>query len=301
MMVPAATSTSMVHAFGYAARPSGRRMALAALLLLAQASSVSPVCIGEGVEYTLTLDDSFGDGWNGAMYTLISDSDGTVAASGTLESGDDDGTAAGGGTPESGATATKLLCLADNACFTFTVGIGEYPSEISWSIDDQDGEEAASGGADTTVGLCVGGATPGPSLTLSPSAGVTVNQVEATTVDELKAYAESNDNIIIDITAAELDLYGSVFINAKTSMTIKSSVGTILNGRGNNRLFYVINSDVTFTGINLHSGSANYEGGCVHVANGATVTMNDVGFLDCHAVRSMGRSLRARRPHLARI
>eukprot|EP00618_Florenciella_parvula_P020888 CAMPEP_0119518580 /NCGR_PEP_ID=MMETSP1344-20130328/35146_1 /TAXON_ID=236787 /ORGANISM="Florenciella parvula, Strain CCMP2471" /LENGTH=64 /DNA_ID=CAMNT_0007556285 /DNA_START=6 /DNA_END=197 /DNA_ORIENTATION=+ len=52
-MVPAATSTSTstVHAFGHAVRSSGRHMALAALLLLAQASLASPVCIGGKVEY----------------------------------------------------------------------------------------------------------------------------------------------------------------------------------------------------------------------------------------------------------
>ena len=286
-MVPAPTpsSTPTVHACGHAARPPGRRIALAALLLLLQASSLSSACTSDDLEHTLHMTDGYGDGWNGATYTLTSDVDGTVAASGTM--------------PDSGFTATTQLCLADQTCFVFTVGEGTYPSEIAWSIVDQGGQYVASGGGGTTVGLCVGSATPGPSLTLSPTGAVQVSTFAA-----LSAQAQQ-DNVVIDITAAEILFEEPIIMAGRAGVTIQSSVGTILNGGGNTQLFNVKEadssynselSDVTFTGINLHSGSSNMDGGCILVQSGSIVTMNNVGFFDCHAVRLTGRCQCVLRP-----
>ena len=61
--------------------------------------------------------DSFGDGWNGAVYTLS-----TV-----------DGVEVGSGTIDVGASATDSYCLADG-CYTITVGGGTYDSEITWTV-----------------------------------------------------------------------------------------------------------------------------------------------------------------------
>ena len=49
-------------------------------------------------------------------------------------------------------------------------------------------------------------------------------------------------------------------------------------------LFWVgENSDVTFTGVWLVSGSASSGGGCVYVGGGSTVKTNGVHFVSCEA------------------
>jgi hypothetical protein len=84
-------------------------------------------------EVTLVMSDSFGDGWNGAMYT-VADSDGNPVADGTLETGTD---------------GTNDLCLADG-CYSITVGYGAFDSEIGWEIM-YNGGILASGGAPETA------------------------------------------------------------------------------------------------------------------------------------------------------
>lgn len=66
---------------------------------------------------SINMNDSFGDGWNGAVYTLTSV----------------DGTEIGTGTIEAGSSASDSYCLA-NGCYVLTVTDGGYPSEISWNV-----------------------------------------------------------------------------------------------------------------------------------------------------------------------
>ena len=65
----------------------------------------------------MTMNDSYGDGWNGNVY-VISDGSGAVVAEGTLNEG---------------SNGTDELCL-DADCYTMTVGGGSWSSEVSWSI-----------------------------------------------------------------------------------------------------------------------------------------------------------------------
>ncbi|NNE54511.1 MAG: hypothetical protein HKN32_00725, partial [Flavobacteriales bacterium] len=65
----------------------------------------------------ILLYDSFGDGWNGDSYT-ISNADGEVVSSGTLEAGSDQ---------------TDVLCLPDG-CYFISTGGGSFDSENSWEI-----------------------------------------------------------------------------------------------------------------------------------------------------------------------
>ena len=62
--------------------------------------------------------DSWGDGWNGAEYTLTSVADGTVVGVGTIEAG---------------TNASDSYCLADG-CYSISVTEGSFPSEISWNV-----------------------------------------------------------------------------------------------------------------------------------------------------------------------
>ena len=86
-----------------------------------------PACILNDV--VVNMNDSYGDGWNGAQFTLA----------------DDQGTSVGTGTLSSGASGTADFCLADG-CYTISVTGGSYPSEVSWTVD-VNGTQVASGGA----------------------------------------------------------------------------------------------------------------------------------------------------------
>lgn len=66
---------------------------------------------------TLYLIDTFGDGWNGATYS-ITDENGNVVASGGLDAGE---------------LGIDYLCLADG-CYSIEVGGGTFDSEILWEL-----------------------------------------------------------------------------------------------------------------------------------------------------------------------
>ena len=82
--------------------------------------------------YTFNMFDSYGDGWNGATFT-ITDSEGNVVASGGLAEGSE---------------GFETVCLEDGD-YTVTVGGGSWDSEISWSLTDADGNVIAGGTAGT--------------------------------------------------------------------------------------------------------------------------------------------------------
>ena len=90
------------------------------------------------------LDDSLGDGWNGAVYTLTNEEDETEAT-GTLTAGNNTG----------GSFATNEVCGLTSRCYTMVVSSGYYPSEISWAVTLH-GAVQAKGGAPATVdGICI--------------------------------------------------------------------------------------------------------------------------------------------------
>ena len=82
--------------------------------------------------YTLTMADAWGDGWNGNEWTATS-ADGTVFGPYTISSG-------------SSGTATFT---SNELCFTVVCGSGSYQSEVSWSLDSA-GTTILTGGAPYT-------------------------------------------------------------------------------------------------------------------------------------------------------
>ena len=66
---------------------------------------------------TINMNDSFGDGWNGAVY-ILSSVDGTEIGTGTIEAGN---------------AASDTYCVADG-CYIIEVTEGDWPGEISWSV-----------------------------------------------------------------------------------------------------------------------------------------------------------------------
>ena len=89
--------------------------------------------------YTLQLHDTHGDGWNGARWTWSSDSEKVFELT--------------TGSLTSGFSGTETLCFSAD-CHVFEVGGWPRPEEISWTITNDEGAVAASGGADTTVDVC---------------------------------------------------------------------------------------------------------------------------------------------------
>jgi hypothetical protein len=67
---------------------------------------------------TMNMYDSWGDGWNGGIYTITDDNTGAVVATGGLATG---------------AFELGTLCLPDG-CYSITVGGGSFDSEITFDF-----------------------------------------------------------------------------------------------------------------------------------------------------------------------
>lgn len=66
---------------------------------------------------TIDMFDSFGDGWNGAMWVVLDDGQNEVES----------------GTLTTGSMGSALICLEDG-CYTLTIGGGEWDMEITWDL-----------------------------------------------------------------------------------------------------------------------------------------------------------------------
>ena len=88
-------------------------------------------------DYTITLLDSYGDGWNGA--SLDVDINGTTAGNITLDDVADDG-----------YTNTWTITVNSGDVLDFTFYTGSYDSECTWEIYDLDGNLVCTGSPSTT-------------------------------------------------------------------------------------------------------------------------------------------------------
>lgn len=96
-------------------------------------------CIGSC--FSLTMTDSYGDGWNGGTWSLT----------------DGSGTEVAGGTMAGGFNALAADCI-DDGCYTFEVTGGFFPEEIGWTLHGGD-LGAISGGANESVQVTFNGVT----------------------------------------------------------------------------------------------------------------------------------------------
>lgn len=87
---------------------------------------------------TLTMNDSFGDGWNGNVATIVDNLTGTIVGTGTIATG---------------FTGTVELCLTPG-CYTVSVGGGTFPGEVSWILTGANG--VVTGGVTTGIDFTVG-------------------------------------------------------------------------------------------------------------------------------------------------
>jgi hypothetical protein len=91
------------------------------------------------VSLTVTMNDSYGDGWNGNAF-VVTDANGWQYLNATISTG---------------STGTATVCVPDNVCYTITCGGGSYPTEVSWILtDDATGIDVLTGGAPYTGSYC---------------------------------------------------------------------------------------------------------------------------------------------------
>ncbi len=120
---------------------------------------------------TLDMTDDFGDGWNDATYQIYDNSDPLNPV--LVASGDIEGAATGDGT----GVGQDIFCLPDG-CYLFTVGGGEWDSEIGWTLTGVDGGPLTGGAPESiafsinTASCAVAGCTDPASLNYNSSATV---------------------------------------------------------------------------------------------------------------------------------
>ena len=97
----------------------------------------SPCYFSNCTQLTLNMYDSFGDGWNGNNFSLVS-SNGTPFFNTTLSSG---------------SSGSSSFC-APSDCYAVTCGGGAWQAEVSWDLVDTNGVVILSGGAPYSDSLC---------------------------------------------------------------------------------------------------------------------------------------------------
>lgn len=159
---------------------------------------------------SLTMTDEFGDGWNGATYS-VANIFGTVVATGTLNGFYDD-------------IQVDALCL-DAGCYTLSITSGIFPSEIGWTLNGAN-EGPISGGAATTISFSVGPTNPGCT---NPSA---CNYNPAANCDDGTCVSCFNNCLAITM----YDLFGDGWNGATYTVTnasgVNVAVGTMDSGNG---------------------------------------------------------------------
>ncbi len=117
-------------------------------------------------EYRLELNDTFGDGWNGASLTLIT------------STGDVDTY-----TFTTGYQASFTLTFVEGVQVSLIYAPGFYESEVSYTLFDPDDEEVFSDGTFPAVGPVFTFTVECPSCPKPPPAGVRIEDVRAFTAD----------------------------------------------------------------------------------------------------------------------
>ncbi|NQX91101.1 MAG: hypothetical protein HRT74_03005 [Flavobacteriales bacterium] len=95
---------------------------------------------------TFEMNDTFGDGWNFAIYEVFDAATNTLVASGDLDNAQSgDGLSIG----------TDILCLADG-CYYLNVTEGDFATEISWILSGINGGIEIGGAPTTELFFSVG-------------------------------------------------------------------------------------------------------------------------------------------------
>lgn len=124
--------------------------------------------------FSFNMEDTFGDGWDGAVATFTDVVSGTVVGTATLPAGTSEGVAD--------------YCLVDG-CYSVSVTAGTFPGEVLWTLTDGTGAVILDGQApETALGFSAGAAVCDPSCT-------------DTTACNFDANALISDNTLCDYTS----------------------------------------------------------------------------------------------------
>lgn len=187
--------------------------ALAVACLLFVGASASAQCAAGETEITITMNDSFGDGWQGAGYT-ITDFAGNVLFTGDIDSAQSTGTGGTGGGINLG---TDVLCLPADGCYTVDWSADTYPGEVSWTITG--GNEALSGGASETVTLNAGTIISGCTDALACNYDATANCDSGMCAGEGDACDDGDAGTTNDVYDAVCGCAGVPVVNGCTDPT----------------------------------------------------------------------------------
>ena len=92
--------------------------------------------------YNITMEDSFGDGWNGGELSFKNSGTGVVMHDGLTVSALD------------ASKAEDIICFGCG-CFTGQASAGDYPGEYSWQVSDTNGEVLARAIGTSADTMCV--------------------------------------------------------------------------------------------------------------------------------------------------
>jgi hypothetical protein len=241
----------------------------------------------DDVCFNVTMYDSFGDGWDGAEYSVMTRSNGSLVVEGTLSDGSE-------GTYE----GTDEVCVEADVCHLFEVSEGRYPDEISWNV----GDGVLTGDGATVEALelfvtpsgellshgCPTHAPTGstaPTVSLAPSTAPTVTFAPTSsavdTYGRLLSLLQSFATMQVQAASAIFEFEAAITIGSGQYGVITGTAGSsIFDGRGSKRLFVVKDgAELTLRGLVLRNGRATAtdedagEGGALLILNGAHVKL----------------------------
>ena len=115
-------------------------------------------CPGTGFGFQFAMADSFGDGWNGSVYTITNGTTGAVIATGDIDTalvGVDNDNFLGN------ELGWDYFCICDAGCYVIDVTDGDFPGEVSWDLNSADGSVTLISGTTGQFEFSVGGAVCG--------------------------------------------------------------------------------------------------------------------------------------------
>ena len=179
---------------------------------------------------TLIMNDTFGDGWNGATASIL-DASGNVVGTAGLPAGNSNGTAS--------------FCLGDG-CFTIIVGGGTFDNEITWTLtgvtggilngvaNDPDGIGFSTAGVSCIPGCTIPvacnydpAATFGDCTLCDFSSCTGCTYVEAANFDPNAAVDDGSCDFSGAISDCPADLDGNGFVGVSDLLIFITAYGTI--------------------------------------------------------------------------
>ncbi|WP_375235835.1 T9SS type A sorting domain-containing protein [Winogradskyella sp.] len=159
-------------------------------------------------DYSVTLNDSYGDGWNGASINILVDNVETLSGI-TVATGYDE--------------TFSIPNVADGAVITSEiVSLGTYPGEITWDIKNNIGSivDSGDGSPEINVNIAVACQTPiVPPTNISSSTATLINCGETLLTNSLGSTATPED---VGCTMSDLGVWYT-FVGTGLDVTVTST------------------------------------------------------------------------------